>query len=62
MIVQNLVDLIDKNCPPNCLFPVKIVDNLTGVVGEPKKARLVHTSKGMVFEIVVDGDNLEKAS
>lgn len=62
MTVQELLDKIINNCPPNCPFPVKVSDNLTGSVGSLKDVRIRHNGRNMVVDLVIDGDRLEVAS
>ncbi len=46
MTVQQLVDAIANNCPPNCPYPVKIVDPDTGKDIDLSDAKVLFTPTG----------------
>lgn len=46
MTVHELVETLAKNCPPNCPYPVKIVDPGTGKDIDLTEAKVLYNPSG----------------
>ena len=56
MTVQELLEKVTANCPPNCQDKIVVSDNRFGEAGPLANVRYKHTPKGMVLELVYQGD------